>query len=139
MEILGFKIPDVTSNLLRLASRYPSGVLIISTIAATTLMHLRSTAASSRLLVASQQECLFITEKAVVDCKGLWKEFDAVWNEDLMKRDALIRQLQLQNVEQTRSVDRLQDALRTCAPVLQRGGETSAVAPPARTTSTDTS
>lgn len=52
-------------------------------------------------------------------------QLEEVVKKDLTQRDAFIRKMELQNVEQTRSVDRLQHALRMCSTT---GGPSSAAA-----------
>eukprot|EP00658_Telonema_sp_P-2_P048673 TRINITY_DN37010_c0_g1_i1.p1 TRINITY_DN37010_c0_g1~~TRINITY_DN37010_c0_g1_i1.p1 ORF type:complete len:136 (+),score=28.41 TRINITY_DN37010_c0_g1_i1:94-501(+) len=65
------------------------------------------------LLDSQQNVTTQLLESSQVTRQQL-QQLDAAVTKDLKARDEITRKLELQNVEQTRSVDRLQHALRSC-------------------------
>lgn len=65
-------------------------------------------------LLRTQRECHSISQSALADCREMLKAGEASWAKDVKERDAQVRRLELQNVEQTRSVARLESAMKTC-------------------------
>ncbi|KAG5506883.1 hypothetical protein JIQ42_07599 [Leishmania sp. Namibia] len=65
-------------------------------------------------LLATQRSCQQMSEKAFQDCREMLKAGERSWGGDIRSRDAQVRRLELQNVEQTRSVARLESAMKMC-------------------------
>lgn len=65
-------------------------------------------------LLQTQQQCKSISQEAFQECRDMLKQCEADWGTDARSRDAQVRRLELQNVEQTRSVARLESAMKMC-------------------------
>jgi hypothetical protein len=71
------------------------------------------------VLLATMQQLKAESMEVSAQCTARLKELDSNWNHDMRKKDQLIRRLQMQNIEQMRSVDRLNESLSQCdAPML---------------------
>nr|CCC90638.1 hypothetical protein, unlikely [Trypanosoma congolense IL3000] len=75
------------------------------------MWYTRSTLATLR---ASREKCQEISERAFTRSRALMKELENDWVRDIKARDASVRRLELQNVEQTRSIARLDAAMKLC-------------------------
>ncbi|KEG06956.1 hypothetical protein DQ04_11501020 [Trypanosoma grayi] len=62
----------------------------------------------------TQENCLAISESAFSQSRRLLKGLEEEWARDMKARDGSVRQLELQNVEQTRSIARLDAAMKLC-------------------------
>jgi hypothetical protein len=67
-----------------------------------------------RALHATQTSVETMVDEAVTELREVMKSADGKFGEAMKNRDDFTRQLQLQNVEQSKSVSRLQAALRMC-------------------------
>ncbi|CCW68521.1 unnamed protein product [Phytomonas sp. Hart1] len=65
-------------------------------------------------LLQTQNNCHKIAEKTFKECREMVKNVETNWGVDIRSRDAHVRRLEIQNVEQTRSVARLEIAMKTC-------------------------
>ncbi|KAL7698348.1 ADG1 [Lotmaria passim] len=65
-------------------------------------------------LLATQRSCQQMSDKAFQECREMLKVSERSWGTDIRSRDAQVRRLELQNVEQTRSVARLESAMKMC-------------------------
>ncbi|KAK7201848.1 hypothetical protein NESM_000251900 [Novymonas esmeraldas] len=65
-------------------------------------------------LLATQRSCQQMSEQAFHECREMLKAGERSWGGDIRSRDAQVRRLELQNVEQTRSVARLESAMKMC-------------------------
>lgn len=65
-------------------------------------------------LVRTQATCRQISSEAFQDCREMLKKCESHWDADVRSRDTQVRRLELQNVEQTRSVGRLEAAMKMC-------------------------
>ncbi|CCW60208.1 unnamed protein product [Phytomonas sp. EM1] len=65
-------------------------------------------------LLQTQHNCHIITEKTLQECREMLKSVETNWGVDIRSRDTHVRRLEIQNVEQTRSVARLEAAMKTC-------------------------
>ncbi|CBH11337.1 uncharacterized protein TEOVI_000704600 [Trypanosoma equiperdum] len=75
------------------------------------MWYTRSTSATLR---ASREKCQAVSENAFAKSRALMKELEEDWARDIKARDASVRRLELQNVEQTRSIARLDAAMKFC-------------------------
>lgn len=62
----------------------------------------------------TQMNCHRISEKALQECREMLKNGENTWGADIRARDGQVRRLELQNVEQTRSIARLESAMKMC-------------------------
>ncbi|GET86154.1 hypothetical protein, conserved [Leishmania tarentolae] len=65
-------------------------------------------------LLATQRSCQQMSDTAFHECREMLKAGERSWGVDIRSRDAQVRRLELQNVEQTRSVARLEAAMKMC-------------------------
>ncbi|KPA74768.1 putative mitochondrial ADG1 [Leptomonas pyrrhocoris] len=65
-------------------------------------------------LLATQRSCQQMSDQAFHECREMLKAGERSWGTDIRSRDAQVRRLELQNVEQTRSVTRLEAAMKMC-------------------------
>lgn len=65
-------------------------------------------------LLATQRSCQQMSDQAFQDCREMLKAGERSWSTDIRSRDAQVRRLELQNVEQTRSVARLESTMKMC-------------------------
>nr|AAA18836.1 ADG1 [Trypanosoma brucei brucei] len=72
------------------------------------------TRSTSRTLRASREKCQAVSENAFAKSRALMKELEEDWARDIKARDASVRRLELQNVEQTRSIARLDAVMKFC-------------------------
>ncbi|EPY24966.1 hypothetical protein STCU_03116 [Strigomonas culicis] len=94
--------------------KYPTLGLTVGTGFLCMLTYWYYSASTRNKLLASQRECHQIAEKAFQDCRDMLKNAEQTWLADSRARDAEVRRLELQNVEQTRSVARLESAMKMC-------------------------
>ncbi|KAH9584301.1 hypothetical protein LSM04_008344 [Trypanosoma melophagium] len=66
------------------------------------------------VLRQTQENCQAIAERAFVQSRQQLKSLEDDWARDMKARDAFVRRLELQNVEQTRSIARLDAAMKLC-------------------------
>ncbi|ORC86433.1 ADG1 protein [Trypanosoma theileri] len=66
------------------------------------------------VLKQTQENCQAIAERAFVESRQLLKSLEDDWARDMKSRDTSVRRLELQNVEQTRSIARLDAAMKLC-------------------------
>lgn len=65
-------------------------------------------------LLTTQRSCQQMSDQAFHECREMLKASERSWGVDIRSRDAQVRKLELQNVEQTRSVARLESAMKMC-------------------------
>ena len=96
------------------ARRNPIVCFCIFTTAACTYWEVRAARITHIQLLTTQATITRMVDTASSDLRELLRATDAKFQQAMKQRDELTRQLQLQNVEQTKSVSRLQAALRIC-------------------------
>ena len=104
-----------------LVRRYPHGAAVALTTTAVTGLYLRSSYATRRLLDATQTSMAKETSATVEACQAKLRAIDEDWNAELKRKDELLQKLHVQNVQQTRSIDRLVSALKVCKITPQMG------------------
>lgn len=79
----------------------------------TGVLYWRYNVAIRARLYESELRVRSITSEGFKDCQKMLKDVTLAWEADVKERSDQLRALQLQNVEQTRSVARLEGALKT--------------------------
>ncbi|CAD2217033.1 hypothetical protein AGDE_01200 [Angomonas deanei] len=105
---------SVYQNLVSAAKRNPSAGIVFGTGVLMFITYWYYASSTRRILLQNQIECQTIAAKAFQECRELIKSGEECWAMDIRSRDAQVRRLELQNVEQTRSVGRLGSAMKTC-------------------------
>lgn len=80
----------------------------------TGMIYWRYNVAIRSRLYTSELKLKNITTTGLQECRELLKGAQAAWDADIKERNEQLRALQLQNVEQTRSVARLDGAMKSC-------------------------
>ncbi|EAN83222.1 putative ADG1-like protein [Trypanosoma cruzi] len=62
----------------------------------------------------TQESCQITADNAFAQSRQLLKSLGDDWAQDMKSRDDSVRRLELQNVEQTRSIARLDAAMKMC-------------------------
>lgn len=94
--------------------RYPSLGVSVGTGALSMLTYWWYAVSIRNTLLSTQQRCQQTTDEAFAQCRQMLKAGESSWGADIHSRDAQVRRLELQNVKQTRSVARLESAMKMC-------------------------
>ncbi len=114
MEVMGWRVPDAVVPLFRMVKQHPQLWVFGGTCAICSFLQWRSSVANRSVLLASQKRIVAMHTEAVEECKELLRGLDMEWSKDMRRRDDMVRKMVVQNVEQARSVDRLDAALKIC-------------------------
>ncbi|KAG8344976.1 hypothetical protein ERJ75_001457100 [Trypanosoma vivax] len=107
-------LPLLRKNLIQPLLANPLLGLCVYTGAANALLYVWYARSTRATLRETQQRCKATAESAFVRSRELLKGLEEEWARDMKARDGSVRRLELQNVEQTRSIARLDAAMRLC-------------------------
>ncbi|CUI14095.1 Hypothetical protein, putative [Bodo saltans] len=96
------------------ARKNPVTSAMLFTSAVCMYFEVRAARYNYKALHTTQTSVETMVDEAVTELRGIMKSADRRFGEAMNSRDDFTRQLQLQNVEQSKSVSRLQAALRMC-------------------------
>ena len=111
---MGWRVPDAVVPLFRMVKQHPQLWFVGGTCAMCSFLQWRANVANRSVLLSSQKRIVAQHTGAVEDCKEQLRVLDMEWNKDMRRRDDMMRKMVVQNVEQARSVDRLDAALKLC-------------------------
>lgn len=80
----------------------------------TAVLYWRYNVAIRHRLYDSETKVRAISSKRFQECQRIMKDLQKAWELDDQERRGQLRALQLQNIEQTRSVARLEGTMKTC-------------------------
>lgn len=92
----------------------PVATAMIVTSSVCVYFEVRAARSNYKALHSTQISVESMVDEAVTELRDVMKSADGRFVEAMKQRDDFTRQLQLQNVEQSKSVSRLQAALRMC-------------------------
>lgn len=101
-------------RLARAASENPVAAASVGTGAVVSFLFWRQYRASTTILMEAQAAMHAETERSTEASKKTIRDLEAQLAVELKRKDDLLQRLQVQNVEQSRSIDRLLGALRVC-------------------------
>ncbi|ESL06038.1 hypothetical protein TRSC58_06294 [Trypanosoma rangeli SC58] len=109
-----FAKSPVYEQLLRPLSSNSMLAVCVATGCMSAFVYLSYARSSLAILRQTQENCQGIAENAFVQSRKLLKSLEEDWAQDMKSRDDSVRRLELQNVEQTRSIARLDAAMKLC-------------------------
>ena len=107
-------ISDALETTVKFGRRNPLIAMCGGTFVACSAVSIHYKSKSLQCLLESQHNVSKQLSESASTCRQQLQQLDAAATKDLRARDDVTKKLELQNVEQTRSVDRLQHALRSC-------------------------
>jgi hypothetical protein len=114
LSLLGVPVPSQVEGVLRPIIDHPYFAMAIGTLATVFYWHWQVALESERRLLQTQAAIIKITEGIVSDCHEKLKIADEKWAAAAKEQNDVLRELQMQNVEEWRIVDRLQNAIKLC-------------------------
>jgi hypothetical protein len=108
------QILTVAASAKRIATASPVATVVGVTGVVAGFLFWRQHSATQRMLLGTQAAMQAETTRALETTRRTLKDMDAQLSADLKRKDDLLQRLHVQNVEQSRSIDRLVKALKAC-------------------------
>ena len=109
-----FRLPPFISTFFVPLRQHPLILVTASTAIACAFLEIRASRINYQLLCSTQNALAIASANTAQEMQKLLKTTDANFIIAMKKRDEFVRDLELQNVDQTKSLTKLQTALRLC-------------------------
>lgn len=123
MEIFGWRVPQVAVPVAHFVKHNPVVAALGGSACLMLAIQQNNQRKTRNIVLQTEQRIADEIHATVDDVRATLRTLDQSWNKDIKAKDELLKTLQMQNIAQTRSVNRLQAALQTCKPTVMRGDE----------------